>query len=131
MNGRRSIRRSRTKCLASSSGSRHGSRTRGWRRRPSPHRGFRGRIDRLILTEREALIVDYKSDRSPPADLANVNADYLRQLAQYRDQVAAVFPEKTIRTALLWTAIPGLMEIPGHALDAIPPRLTRTPALPT
>jgi ATP-dependent helicase/nuclease subunit A len=81
--------------------------------------GSPSRIDRLILAGHEVLIVDYKSDRAPPSDLANVNADYLGQLARYRDQVAAVFPDKAIRTALLWTAGPGLMEVPSHALDAI------------
>jgi ATP-dependent helicase/nuclease subunit A len=76
------------------------------------------RIDRLVLTETEALILDFKTDRAVPAALADVNPEYLRQLAFYGSRVAAVFPGKTLRFALLWTAAPTLMPVPGHALAA-------------
>ena len=78
--------------------------------------GFRGQIDRLIITADTALIIDYKSDRTVPAAPENVNPDHLRQLARYADAMSAIYPGKTLKTALLWTAMPKFMEIPPHLL---------------
>ena len=76
-----------------------------------------GQIDRLIETAHDCLIVDYKSNRPPPTSLAEVPHAYIAQLAAYRIALAAIFPGKTVRAALLWTEIPQLMEIPALALD--------------
>ena len=79
---------------------------------------FRGVSDRLVVSEAEILVLDYKSDRAPPADAANVKPEYLRQLARYAAQVSLIYPGKTVKTALLWTATLALMEIPVPALAA-------------
>ena len=42
---------------------------------------------------------------------------YIRQLALYRAVLTELYPDKTIRAALLWTEVPDLMEIPAAALD--------------
>ncbi|MFX8180227.1 hypothetical protein ABTK97_20110, partial [Acinetobacter baumannii] len=42
---------------------------------------------------------------------------YVAQLAAYRLALAAIYPGKTVRAALLWTEGPLLMEIPASALD--------------
>jgi len=77
-----------------------------------------GQIDRLMVTPREVLIVDYKTNHNPPSDPANAPAGYVRQLALYRAVLGRLFPEKAVRAALLWTETPELMEISAPALDA-------------
>jgi ATP-dependent helicase/nuclease subunit A len=77
-----------------------------------------GQIDRLVALPDRVLIVDFKTNRPPPADLAAVDPGYLLQLALYRGLVAALYPDRPVEAALLWTDIPKLMPIPGDLLDA-------------
>ena len=42
---------------------------------------------------------------------------YRRQLALYRALLAAIYPGRTVRAFLLWTAVPLLMEIDTKTLD--------------
>jgi ATP-dependent helicase/nuclease subunit A len=76
-----------------------------------------GQIDRLIVTEEAVLILDFKTDRRPPSSPDEVSAAYVAQLAAYRLALAPMFPGKPIRTALLWTELPALMELPADMLD--------------
>ena len=82
-----------------------------------------GQLDRLVRLDREVLIVDYKTNRPPPAALDAVAEAYLLQLAAYRLAVAKVFDGLPVRAALLWTEVPRLMEIPSAMLDAAEARL--------
>jgi ATP-dependent helicase/nuclease subunit A len=84
-------------------------------------RALSGQIDRLVVDRDAVLIVDYKTIRPVPATLAEVPALYLEQLAAYRAAIAAVFPGKEIRCALLWTDGPMLMPIPAEKLGGVPP----------
>jgi ATP-dependent helicase/nuclease subunit A len=77
-----------------------------------------GQIDRLVVTPSEVLIVDYKTNESPPRLAAEAPSGYVRQLALYRAVLARLYPERPVRTALLWTEAPELMEISAPALDA-------------
>ena len=76
-----------------------------------------GQIDRLAVQEDEVLLVDYKTNRSPPSDVAGVAPLYLRQLAAYRALLAAIYPGRRIRAAFLWTDGPRLMPVDGRLLD--------------
>jgi ATP-dependent helicase/nuclease subunit A len=40
------------------------------------------------------------------------------QLALYRAVLGRLYPDKTIRCALIWTEVPDLMEISAASLDA-------------
>lgn len=77
-----------------------------------------GQIDRLVVTPSEVLIVDYKTNHSPPGTAAEAPRGYVRQLAHYREVLRKLYPQKPVRAALLWTEIPELMEISTPALDA-------------
>ena len=77
-----------------------------------------GQIDRLLVTGSEVLIVDFKSDHAPPGSAAEVPSAYVRQLALYRVVLQKLYPERPVRTALLWTETPELMEISAPALAA-------------
>jgi ATP-dependent helicase/nuclease subunit A len=82
-----------------------------------------GKIDRLVHTGRAVLIVDYKTNRPPPRQVAEVAEAYLLQLAAYRLGVAALFPGLEVRAALLWTDGARIMEIPRLLLDEHAQRL--------
>jgi ATP-dependent helicase/nuclease subunit A len=76
-----------------------------------------GQVDRLAVSEREVLIVDYKTNRPPPASASGVALAYRRQLALYRALLADIYPGRAVRAFLLWTAAPLLMEIDAETLD--------------
>jgi ATP-dependent helicase/nuclease subunit A len=76
-----------------------------------------GQIDRLAISDAEVLIVDYKSDREPPAEPDGVPIAYVRQMAAYRALLREIYPGRTIRCALLWTAGPHLMMLDERLLD--------------
>ena len=76
-----------------------------------------GQIDRLSVTTEAVFIADYKSDQAPPGAVEDVSKAYLRQLAAYRAALREIYPGRTVRTALVWTAGPTIMEIPPELLD--------------
>jgi ATP-dependent helicase/nuclease subunit A len=77
-----------------------------------------GQIDRLVVTESEVLIVDFKTNHAPPRDPAEAPRGYVRQLALYRAVLSKLYPQHAIRAALLWTESSELMEISAPALQA-------------
>jgi ATP-dependent helicase/nuclease subunit A len=77
-----------------------------------------GQVDRLAVTGDSVLIADYKTNRSAPCRLADVPPAYIDQLALYRAVLGQLYPDKSIRAALVWTDVPDLMEIPEANLDA-------------
>lgn len=82
-----------------------------------------GKIDRLVKSDDRVLILDYKTNRPPPAKPADVADAYLFQLAAYRLGVAYIFPQSKIEAALLWTDGPRIMKLPDELLDAYQARL--------
>src|SRR5207244_4490202 len=68
-----------------------------------------GQIDRLVVTESEVLIVDFKTNQTPPISADLAPSAYVRQLALYRAVLAKLYPQRTIRAALLWTESTELM----------------------
>ena len=80
-------------------------------------RTVRGQIDRLLVTPDEIVIVDFKSNRPPPARVEEVSEAVLFQLAAYEALMARVYPGRRVRSALLWTYAPRLMPVPAEALS--------------
>lgn len=80
--------------------------------------GVSGQIDRLVVTERDVLIADFKTNRTVPKREAEVPRAYLRQLALYRALLQKLCPQLTVRAALIWTETPEMMELSQAALDA-------------
>ena len=68
-------------------------------------------LDRIVVSDDEVLIVDYKTNRQPPADESHVSAAYLGQMATYKAALAEVFPGRRVRCALLRTEGPRLMPL--------------------
>mgnify|MGYP003646398563 CR=1 FL=1 len=84
-----------------------------------PGTRVRGQVDRLVVTDHEVLIVDYKTNRPPPVDLGGVARVYLGQMAAYRALLRSLHPGKTVRCALLWTDAARLMELPAELMDGV------------
>jgi ATP-dependent helicase/nuclease subunit A len=82
-----------------------------------------GQIDRLVEDGNDVLIVDYKTNRPPPERVEDVAKAYLFQLAAYRLALAEIYPGRPLKAALLWTAVPRIMQLPGDLLDEYAGRL--------
>ena len=76
-----------------------------------------GSVDRLVVTETEVLVLDFKTNRPPPLTVEGVAQVYLNQMAAYRALLQGNWPDKHVRCALLWTDGPRLMELPDQILD--------------
>jgi ATP-dependent helicase/nuclease subunit A len=77
-----------------------------------------GQIDRFAITDAAIYLVDFKSNRLPPASPETAPVAYLRQLAAYAALLQALYPGRAARAGLVWTAVPTLMVIPETLLRA-------------
>lgn len=70
-----------------------------------------GQVDRMLVTENEVWVVDYKTSLNPPKSPATVPDRYYAQMQLYKKLLQPLYPQRQIRTALLWTASAEWMEI--------------------
>ena len=77
-----------------------------------------GQVDRLLVRDEEVLVVDYKSLRPPPDRENDVPTPYIRQMAAYRALLQGVWPDRSVKCALLWTENPSLMLLEDALLDS-------------
>ncbi len=80
-----------------------------------------GTVDRLLVTDRQVTVVDFKTGRSLPRDIDDVPAWHLRQMAAYAAALAVIFPDRAIEAALLYTSGPHLLVLPPAILAAHKP----------
>jgi ATP-dependent helicase/nuclease subunit A len=73
-------------------------------------------IDRLVVKGDQVMIVDYKTNRPPPRDVAGTPKAYRRQMAIYRAALTQMYPDKKIRCHILWTNGPWMVELPDHLM---------------
>lgn len=78
---------------------------------------FSGQIDRLAVSDTEILVVDYKTNRPPPAEIKDADPSYIAQMAAYRALLQEIYPEHKINCALLWTYDARLMPVPSELMD--------------
>ena len=76
-----------------------------------------GQIDRLCVSDKRVLVIDYKTNRPAPMDLAHVSPAYFAQMAAYRAVLRDIYTDHDVQCALLWTDGPKLMELPAEMLD--------------
>ena len=81
-----------------------------------------GTVDRLLVTPTRILVIDFKTGRRAPADLAGTPAHHIRQMAAYAAALAVIFPGRRVEAALLYTAGPTLIDLPEDLLAAQKPR---------
>ena len=72
-----------------------------------------GIIDRLVLTDTEALVIDYKTHRHANEDnLRHIAEPYFTQLRYYREGIQQLWPTLSVRALLVFTACAGVVELP-------------------
>lgn len=76
-----------------------------------------GAIDRLAAHDGRVLVVDFKTNRPPPARIEAASPAYIAQLAAYRALLQDIYPRHQIDCALLWTYEARLMRVPAEMLD--------------
>ena len=80
-----------------------------------------GQVDRLVVGADAVTVVDFKTNRPPPAEEADVPAVYLRQMAAYRAALMRIYPDRPVRAVLLWTDGPRMMPLSDAILDVHAP----------
>ncbi len=75
-------------------------------------RRIHGVIDRLIVTDAEVQIIDFKSNMTVPANVHDCPEGLLRQMGAYAEALRQIYPDRGIRTAILWTRTANLMWLP-------------------
>ena len=67
-----------------------------------------GQIDRLIVKDKEVIIVDFKTNRFIPK---TIPINYQKQLEAYKGLLKNIFPDRIIKSYLLWTENMTLVEV--------------------
>ncbi|ABC63106.1 double-strand break repair helicase AddA [Erythrobacter litoralis] len=75
-----------------------------------------GTADRLLVTDDEVLVVDFKTARRPPAAIEDIPASIIRQMAAYVAALESIYPDKNVRAGVLYTQTPQLFALPAATL---------------
>ncbi|MDB5413123.1 MAG: double-strand break repair helicase AddA [Rubritepida sp.] len=76
-----------------------------------------GQVDRLLVGPEKILVLDFKTNRPPPATSQAAPRAYLRQMAAYRAVLRAAFPGRAVECVLVWTYGARVMPLPSALLD--------------
>ncbi|HEY5347526.1 MAG TPA: PD-(D/E)XK nuclease family protein [Rhizomicrobium sp.] len=79
-------------------------------------RDVSGQVDRIVETEDEVIIADFKTGAVHNAGA--IPAVFLTQMALYRATLAPLWPNKRLRMLLIFTAGPNVVELEAQAMDA-------------
>jgi ATP-dependent helicase/nuclease subunit A len=77
-----------------------------------------GTADRLLIEDDRVTVVDFKTTRRPPSSAAAVPTATLRQMAAYVAALEAIYPEREVRAAVLYTHAPALFDLAPDVLAA-------------
>jgi ATP-dependent helicase/nuclease subunit A len=69
-----------------------------------------GTVDRLLVETGQVSVIDFKTGKVPASEVDIPNA-HRAQMAAYAEALGVIFPGRTIRAALLYTAGPLLYEV--------------------
>jgi ATP-dependent helicase/nuclease subunit A len=73
-------------------------------------RQVQGRIDRLLITDTEIIVADFKTGARPPTSARSLFPRTLVQMAIYDALAASIFPERMVRARLIFTADRSVIE---------------------
>ncbi len=82
-----------------------------------------GTVDRLLVSDDQVLVVDFKTGRRVPRTIAQAPASHLRQMSAYVCLLRGIFPDKEVKAALLYTNGPALMPLPLELIELHKPSL--------
>jgi ATP-dependent helicase/nuclease subunit A len=80
-----------------------------------------GLVDRLVVLPDRVLVADFKTNRRPPGRVEDTPVLYLRQMASYRAVLRAIFPDRAVLCALIWTREARVAILPDEMLDSHDP----------
>lgn len=80
-----------------------------------------GVVDRLIVTDNEVLVVDFKTGRRVPNRPEACARAHLRQMSAYASLLKSIFPDHIVRAGLLYTSGPVLHILPDALMEAHKP----------
>lgn len=80
-------------------------------------RAVSGRIDRLAVTKDRVILLDYKTNRTPPENLDAVPISHRAQLAIYREILKPLYPGKEFECLLVYTETGSVITIPPVRLS--------------
>ena len=69
-----------------------------------------GQMDRLVVTDDDAIVIDFKTGAAPPS-WRDAPVGYRDQIADYAALLAGVYPGRTIRGMLFYIEGPVLLEM--------------------
>ncbi len=76
-----------------------------------------GRVDRLVVSPEQVLVVDFKTDQPAPDRVDDVAETYVAQMAAYWAVLAEAYPGREVGAVLCWTDGPRMMRIPEAMLS--------------
>jgi ATP-dependent helicase/nuclease subunit A len=76
-----------------------------------------GRIDRMGVSGNKVFILDYKTNRVPPASLDEIPFAHRAQLALYAQVLSPLFPGKAVECLLIYTEGPHLYALESTDLE--------------
>lgn len=82
-------------------------------------KNLNGQIDRLVVEDETVWIVDYKSNAKIPETDAQTPDIYVAQMAAYKHIIQQIYPDKAVKTVLLWTRAPKLQVLKNEQLNEI------------
>jgi ATP-dependent helicase/nuclease subunit A len=74
-----------------------------------------------LIREDEVIVIDFNTGRRVPATIEAVSKHHKAQMAAYAALLTNIFPDRTVRAALLYTNGPALIELPPYVLAAYKP----------
>ncbi|MCK0141386.1 double-strand break repair helicase AddA [Aliiroseovarius sp. F20344] len=83
----------------------------------APNQLLHGYIDRLIVTDDQVLAIDFKSNRLVPDAPSQTPEGLLRQMGAYRWMLRAIYKDRPVHTAILWTQSRELMMLDDQLVD--------------
>ncbi|MEY2926290.1 MAG: hypothetical protein RL367_767 [Pseudomonadota bacterium] len=82
-----------------------------------------GAVDRLLVSDTQVLVVDFKTGRRVPGQIDQAPISHLRQMSAYALLLRGIFPGRRVKAALLYTNGPVLMELTDALIEAHKPGL--------
>ena len=77
-----------------------------------------GVVDRLLVTENEVQIIDFKTNAVVPETPEHCPEGLLRQMGAYANALQQIYPGRRISTAILWTRTASIMPLPHDIVTA-------------
>jgi len=84
-----------------------------------------GTVDRLVVTDADVTVIDFKTGRRVPRDAQAVPDYHKAQMGAYAAVLAEIFPGRAVRAALLYSSGPSLIKLSADDLEQWRPGKSR------